>query len=621
MTFSNFVSPNYIANLAALSLLSCLTVACSDSDGGGNDGGIDGDVDGGGATCEGSASQALQVCVGAVNDAWGACYDSSDAPCDDDDATTMAALDALEQAVRADCSDGDFAGLSTDAVVARWRYACESEADSIAWRTFGGPHGAVWPTLDAAGQACLSAAHDEASALTDASLGAINSCLATQDCDDAAIQAAEQSAADAAATAIATACGDLDLEDAIAVSPQIYAARALEQVDCLTAISRTDVGTLSLNCGPSNAVADPPRGQYMRIELDGDKWGTICGDGSPYSFHIRLAPEGSPIDRVIIGLQGGGVCFFEDDCTARFNGSGRSLFMASDDEPLEAGIASNDPIASPFGNWTKVYLPYCNQDVFAAGGIVQEFAEFDLHRSGAINLRSAIRATRDILWEQLDAEGGAGYRPDEIVTLFGGWSAGGYGALYNYHWLLDDLLWPRTAAFPDAGMALDNGEVLLGVRGFGNTLIPTWGTLPFLPPYCFSGDCAVGTDNYTAISPRLKTVPEQQYLILSNQKDTTQQGDAFFGGDEAGFVNAMRKSYCDAKDLPGVHFYLTTESMQSTHVVTLRDEFYNGAVAGVVMKDWLWGAVNDPDNVPDIAAEGTVQTDIPGVEPFMCALP
>ena len=47
--------------------------------------------------------------------------------------------------------------------------------------------------------------------------------------------------------------------------------------------------------------------------------------------------------------------------------------------------------------------------------------------------------TRDVLWKKLDEEG-AGYRPDE-VSLFGGWSAGAYGTMYNYHWLVDDLQW------------------------------------------------------------------------------------------------------------------------------------------------------------------------------------
>ena len=60
---------------------------------------------------------------------------------------------------------------------------------------------------------------------------------------------------------------------------------------------------------------------------------------------------------------------------------------------------------------------------------------------------------RDVIWKEMDEQGGQGFRPDQLVAIFGGWSAGAYGTLYNYHWFLDDLQWPRTMAFPDAGLA------------------------------------------------------------------------------------------------------------------------------------------------------------------------
>jgi hypothetical protein len=203
--------------------------------------------------------------------------------------------------------------------------------------------------------------------------------------------------------------------------------------------------------------------------------------------------------------------------------------------------------------------------------------------------------------------------------LFGGFSAGGYGTIYNYHWVLDDLQWPRTAAFPDAGGALDNGSVA-GVRGLGFLKIPVWGTKPYLPPYCFRGDCAVGPVIYEKISPRLKQVPEQQILILSNQKDNTQQGDAFFA-DEAHWIDTMRNAYCDTKDLPGIQWYLTGDSVNSVHVVSVRDEFFYGDVAGERMVDWFVRAVTDPDSMSDWAEEGNFVADIPGSHPFPCALP
>jgi len=575
--------------------------------------------------CMDAVPEALRICIRDMNAAARACYADGGTACASDDADFAEALSFLEHAVEQSCVDGELFSLSKDDLVGRLEYACQSNADAIAWRTFGGPQGAVWSgapagacsggsTADAEKQACLLAAHKTVSNYVDNTLRIINKCLAGENCDANSVEAQVQANATAAANAIANECSALD--KLIAVSPETYVDRASDQVDCIVPTAHTDVAPLQPQCGPSNVDHQVARGEWTQLVLDGEKWGTMCGDGSQFALWIRPAPEGEPLDRVIVGLQGGGVCLFEDDCRARLDGH---LFNAMDDDPYGGGLVDTTNANNPFKDWTMVYLPYCNQDVFAGGGVIEQFSDFTVARYGAVNLRAGVRVVRDIIWKTMDEEGGKGYRPDELIALLGGWSAGGYGTMYNYHWMLDDLLWQRTAAFPDAGCGLDNGE-LLGVRILGFTKIPAWGALPNLPPYCFSGNCAVGPDNYLAISPRLKQVPEQQYLILSNQKDNTQQGDAFFA-DEAVWIDAIRKAYCDTKDLNGIQWYLTSDSENSVHVVSIRDEFYYGEVAGERMVDWFWRAVTDPDSVTDRAEEGNFTTDIPGSHPFPCALP
>lgn len=561
--------------------------------------------------CASTAPEALRVCVGDVSAVIQSCYQSTDAPCEANDTNVAAAIATLEESVRADCADGDFGALSSEALVGRLSNACLSEASSLAWRTYGGPQGAVWPTVDAQTQSCLISAHDTASAFVASTLGSINACLADEGCDLEQLQTARQAAEQTAVADVAAACPDL--AEIVAVTPELYVARAAHQVDCITATAHPDTGALPLSCGPSNVDFEAPRGEYMQVVVDGDKWGTLCGDGTPYAFQVRLAPEGARLDRLVIGLEGGGVCAFEDDCTARFE-SNPQLFNALDNDPPTAGgIASNDPAESPFADWTKVFLPYCNQDVFAGGGVTEDFGALQLPRYGAVNIRAAIRMVRDVIWKLMDAEGGDGFRPDEVIALFGGWSAGGYGTLYNYHWLIDDLQWPRTAAFPDAGGALDNGEVL-GVRGLGVLKIPAWGALPNLPPYCFVGDCALGPVLYEAISPRLEQVPEQQFLILSNQRDQTQQRDSFFS-DEAFYINTLRQTYCDTKDLAGINYYYTSVP-ESVHVVSIRSELWEGEVDGEAMRDWFWRAVTEPDTLQNRVEEGNYVEIIEGVEPF-----
>ena len=567
-----------------------------------------------GQACATAAPEALQSCVVSVSQAIGSCYADSGAPCDESDPDIEAALSGLQVAVKDACVDGELLSLSVDAVAGRLQNTCRSQADSIAWRTFGGPQGSVWPVAGDDGRACLQSAHERAVQFVDRSLSAANNCLAQDSCDGSALTDERRAAAEEAVAAVEEACPALP--DLIAVDPETYVSRADDQVDCTLATVFGDTGDLALHCGPGNVDTVPPRGEWTQIVLDGDKWGTLCGDGTDYAIQVRLAPEGEPLDRVLVGLQGGGVCLFEEDCTSRL-ASNPGLFNAQDDMPLSSGIASTDPM-NPFSDWTMVYLPYCNQDVFAGGGVVESLGDLELPRYGSINARAGMRVVRDILWKLSDEAGGDGFRPDRLIALFGGFSAGAYGVLYNYHWVLDDLQWPRTSAFPDAGGALDNGGI--GVRTLGFTKIPAWGARNFLPPYCFSGDCAVGPDIYRATSPRLKQVPEQQYLILSNQKDETQQGDAFFF-DEAQWIDAMRAAFCDTKDLQGIQWYLTSDSINSVHVVSIRDEFYYGTVAGEKMVDWFWRAVTDPDSMVDRAEEGSFTTDIPGASPFPCELP
>ncbi len=607
----------------SLALLGMTTVGCgSDS---GSTGGSGGQAPP--AACDVAAPAALAACVDAVNQTRLACYLDTDVACPS--AAFDAALTALKDGIEASCTDEAFNSLTVDALVARLQTSCTSETGSVEWRSFGGPQGAVWADAAAHQKACMRTAHETASAVVKFALTAVNECLAAGTCDQSALDADADAAAALAVRDIEAACeGTARLDFIIAVTPEIYVARALAQVDCIVATSHADTAPLALGCGPSNVDIDPPRGEYQQIIVDGDKWGTLCGDGTEYAFQIRLAPEGQPLDRIVIGLEGGGVCFREEDCA----GVNPALLNAQDTEVSDTGVGimSNDPDESPFANWTKVYLPYCNQDVFAGAGVVEDFG---LPRYGGVNLRSSIRMLRDLLWKLMDEEAGDGFRPDEVVTLFGGFSAGGYGALYNYHWLLDDLLWPRTAAFPDAGGALDNDQAL-GVRIIGFEFIPKWGAQPNLPPYCFSGDCAVGPFLYNAISPRLKTVPEQQMLILSNQQDGTQQGDAFFLFEdadkmlspEAVWMNTLRREYCDTKDLNGIHYYYATEFLAKEenrvgggfHVISLRPEFYEREVAGIALRDWLEEAITDSDNVIDRAEEGTFVDDIPGTAPFPC---
>lgn len=561
--------------------------------------------------CAQSAVQAYEQCTENVFSIYRACYDQEEELCTQN-TQTVAALDQIAASLTDVCVDNDWGNLTQEGLVGRLQNSCTSQAASLAWRVFGGPQGAVLDEASSEEKECLFSAYDASVQLIQERRAETSQCLLNEECDVNTLS--KDGFTNIARESIPSECAPL--EELIAIDTDRLIDKAHMHTDCMLATLHNDTQGLDLSCGPSQAEFEAiQEDDWMQVIVDGDKWGTLCGDGGDYAFYIKWAPQGAPIENMLIGLQGGGVCVFEGDCSAKME-SNPELFSALDDVPFEVAISSADPDTTPFAQWTKVYLPYCTQDVFAGGGEIEELGSISLPRYGAVNARAALEMIRNTLWKKKDEEGGMGYRPDQVNVFLGGWSAGAYGTLYNYHFVLDELQWPKTTAFPDAGLALDNEE-LLGVRALGDVKIPVWGTKPHLPSYCFQGECAVGPVLYRALAPRLKMVPEQQMLILTNPRDQVQQGDAYFS-DEAQWINTVRKDYCETKDLNGIHYYLTSNSQESVHVVSVRETYWLGSVDGVSMKDWFTGALYSPNEVEDKAEEANFIEDIPGVEAFPC---
>ena len=610
----------FVARRSALLILVALAVACSDSAQPVQEG----------SRCETVAAAALQTCVVEVTSRSGSCYAETGQPCATGDAEVQDAIDGLAASVASGCTDdaevrdAGYGPLFTRAtLVDRLASACQSETRALAARSFGGPQGAALAAADDTARSCLEAAYDWGAAVLQEGLKIRNGCIAAArngaSCDPAATDGDVDVVTSTATQRIRSQC-PATLASLVALDEVQFVAKAALQTECLTAIAHPDTAPLHVACGPRDDVPPVPRGQWTQVILDESVFGTRCGDGSPYAFQVWLAPEGQDVQNVVVGMQGGGVCVFEEDCASR----PADLFEALSDPPDNEGTLSTDPSFNPFGNWTKVFLPYCTQDVFIGGGATSNFPSITVERFGGVDVRAALQYVRDLIWRELDRETPQGYDADRMRVLFGGFSAGAFGTLYNYHYVLDDLQWAHTAAYPDAALALDNGEAL-GVRGLGaiagsSTPPLGWGAMSFLPPYCFATDCGVGPVILNATAPRLKAVPEQQFMILSNQVDETQVDTTYFA-DIPDWVNELRSAYCATRDLNGVHYYMPAVP-ESVHVISSRPELYaDYPVDGVIMRDWLADAFTDPAAVQNQVVEGTLVEAFPGVNPFPCPVP
>lgn len=576
-----------------------------------------------GLACEKRAARELRACGNAVARQQGKCMKATGALCADTDVRIGASLAKLEGNVLRDCPDGATiaaagysAALTPAGLVDRLQEACVSESMSLAARSFGGPQAAVRAAADAAGKTCLDNAFNQGRTMADYAYWQRSSCIqsahAGRTCDPAKVAERIALKEIRVGTAVARRCADL--QQLVALDPTTFVDRASGQGECMVPTAHGQTAPLAPSCGPRAAVPVPPRGVDTQIVLDSDAWGTRCGDGSPFAFWVHLAPVGQPLSNVVVFLPGGGSCVDGPDCAA----TSADLFESVGDTMAGTGAMSSTAATNPFRDWTKVFLPYCTQDGHAGGGIVNAFPEKTVYRYGAVNVRTGLRYVRDVLWAAMDAADPEGFRPDRLKVMLSGSSAGGIGAQFNYHYVLDDLRWTHTTLVPDSSLGADNGAGATLQRGaivMGATT-PGWGGEPYAPPYCHDVACGEGWNHFLfAMAPRLKATPEQQVLSVTNQLDATQRSVGQFSNN-AHFINTVRTKYCEQRGTNGLHSWLD-DTQPQVHGNINDNQRYNGAdVGGVLLRDFLGQAMANPDGVVDLI--GTGLQSINGVLPFPC---
>lgn len=578
-----------------------------------------------GQRCENAVSDALRACVSQVSRLQQQCYRKTGSACAASDARLAKQLDRVASQILKRCPDqatvqagGYGPVLTPNGLVQRIQNACTQAVASLAARSYGGPHAAVRAEVFPSEQKCLDFAWREGASLLVHDLKQQSSCVrnarAGKSCNTGVVASRLATKASKTAAKLARKCVT-PLAQLVGLEPTDFTARAAEQARCLVASAHGDTAPLSLDCGPRASVPVPARGVATKVVLPSNVWGTRCGNGSDYAFDLRLAPVGAPVERIVVHLQGGGVCLGAADCP----GVNPGLFEALGDSLPNGGIMSSTAATNPFRDWTKVSLPYCTQDLHIGGGTTNVFPDITVHRYGALNVRAALRYVRDLIWAEMQATDPEGYRADRPIVVFAGTSAGGFGVAYNYHWVLDDLGWVNTTVVPDAALSMDNG--FAGVIALGSLVTqpasPGWNVRPFLPPYCNGPECMeIFGVLELASAPRLLGTPYQRFLQISNQVDNTQRSTTLFPSMVA-FINTAREHYCALRGTPGLHAFLRGTS-SSVHGEITTSTWNSTVVGGTLLRDWVGGAMADPASVVDKVEEGTLITDFPGVQPFPC---
>jgi hypothetical protein len=192
--------------------------------------------------------------------------------------------------------------------------------------------------------------------------------------------------------------------------------------------------------------------------------GTQCMDGSETGLGVNLAESSGD---VLIMMEGGGACFNTFTCSsvAHQNGFDGATLAQVVGEVGSRGIFNRDDDDNPFRNFHFIFVPYCTGDIFAGaapsgfGGRVQV---------GYENVTKYLEVLVP------------GFRNSSRVVL-SGISAGGFGALYNYHRVAQAFGTIPVTLLDDSGPPLSDTYLNPCLQ---QTLRDLWNLDATIPPDC-----------------------------------------------------------------------------------------------------------------------------------------
>lgn len=226
--------------------------------------------------------------------------------------------------------------------------------------------------------------------------------------------------------------------------------------------SRADFDNLTATV---DTITERIWGYWDKVDIPG----AVCGNNSPYKIFI-MKSKGlmnrllGYTDDVIIYFEPGGACWDYPSCTGQNGVRGAANpngipdnFMNLGDfiDPQTEGGSPNAVISPlilrnhPAGDnietawWNKVFIPYCTGDVFTGDRVAtytdEETGEsITYHHVGAKNMEAVIQ----YLKEEFP-------RIDRLMVS--GFSAGGVGALTNYHFIRKALSPNKSYLLNDSG--------------------------------------------------------------------------------------------------------------------------------------------------------------------------
>jgi hypothetical protein len=186
-----------------------------------------------------------------------------------------------------------------------------------------------------------------------------------------------------------------------------------------------------------------------------------CSQGTPYSFWVK---EGDPKKLAVI-FAGGGACWTGENCALHCRPHYRPFAGLELDPTSLGGVFDTDNVENPLADYTLVYLPTANGDVFLGDATaVYDTPAMNGHPEGKVTIlhKGFDNALLALDWMFKNYP-----RPNTVAVM--GWSAGALASPLFTHVVAQHYPGVQVTHFADGGGAYHLSEKLA-------PLFKSWGT-------------------------------------------------------------------------------------------------------------------------------------------------
>ena len=342
------------------------------------------------------------------------------------------------------------------------------------------------------------------------------------------------------------------------------------------------------SCSPEGAFDGAPitatAGEWTWVDVPS----AVCRTGSPTGFGIRLNPAS---DKLMIYFQGGGACFNSATCSSNSGTFGSSEFAVAKAVAGQRGVFNSSDANNPFKDWNLIFVPYCTGDVHAgsATGVTVPGSgsptnqQFVGYRNVGLFLKRIVPTF-----------------PSVSKVLVTGSSAGGFGALVNYHRIAQAFCPRQVSLVNDSGPIFSDTYLSPCLQKRWRQL---WNFDSQLPADCTNCSNADGGGFFNVERYLSKKYSAQRLGLISYTQDSTIAYFYGFGQNNCAGIDGNPGALSGTTFQSGLtelrDSYLKPDGAWSTfypagtsHTILLDTNYSSFSTAGTKLTDWMSNIVN-----------------------------